>query len=410
VSDSKPTANGYYKERRMKLWEYEYYSARDKEKADGRPDGLFLGYTTFEFPSLALELYGGTAATCLLLKLYSIGTAKAAKATTDSPITCRFRMDKFAEKLGITVRAASRIVTQLEKDRFLERLEQGRSEAYSKAGEYGSAKFMLKKPGSNWALHAYSIEERNEFGFPQGILTANEYHSIIVVPREVVEPFFELPDAASRAVLLGGLEIVTNTGNECAYIKTDAQTGRNEWQDASHLSRTEFYKGVKTVRDWELLSYKKGVLAVRDPKTKKPNSRWKQRLGKDKGWTAEQRERYDYVVSRTPEENLKVLTAALPRIGLKEGDTKAHKWTKAKECPFCRCTSLHLHLHKRVFKCSNCTKRGSIHKKLLEPVLGQNFKGVVEFMKKTLRPDDNACLIELRESLVGELAREEIRI
>ena len=388
MSNSKPTAYGYQQEQKLKQWEYGYYSLREKEKTDGRPDGLFLGYKTIEFPALALELYGGTVATCLLLKLYSIGAAKAAIAITDSAITCRLRMDKFAEMLGITERAASRIVTRLEQDGFLERLEQGRSEAYSTAGEYGSAKFMLKKPGSNWALRAYSIDERNEFGFPQGILTANEYHQgIIVVPRELIGPFFELPDAASRAALLGGLEIITNAGNECAYIKTDTSTGCNDWQDASHLSRTEFYKGMKTVRDRQLFSYKKGVLAVLDPKTKKPNCRWKHRRGKDKHWTPEQKARYDYVVSRTPEENLKVLTVALPHIGLKEADAKACKWTKAKECPFCHFTSLHMHFYKRVFKCSNCSKKGSIHKQLLGPVLGQNFKGVVEFMETVLQPE-----------------------
>jgi len=373
----------------------EYFVAREQERLAGRPSGLWIGYPAFDFPAIALEMYGGTTPLRILLRIYAHASSKAMRVSPNTGITLRTRISKHAGELKISRRSVSEAFRQLEQDGFIERLEQGRSEHHDSAGDFRSARIALTYPGDKWPLRAVpveerdkfrplravSVEERDKFGFPQGLLTANDYlGDIIIVPYAFMKRLNKLPDACSRAALLGALRECTDAGNESVILSPE------QWCERSHLSRTDLFRGKRTLIDRKLVSYKRGILTMHDPKTQEPNARW-QRRHTDKGWTPEQTERYEYVTSRTPEQILQVLLAAFPDIGLREVEAKPYKWIKEKKCPFCFAPTLFVHLHKRIFRCVGCNRRGHIFKQLIGQGLRQSFREVVEFSKRVLQSE-----------------------
>jgi len=325
-------------------------------------------------------MYGGTTPLRVLLRIYAHGSVKAMRGTRNIGITIHTAIGKHAGDLKTSRRSISDAFSQLEKDKFIERLEQGRSETHDHAGEFRSAHISLLYPGKNWTLRSTVTDQRDAFGVPQGILTANDYAGgIIIVPYDFLKKLNKLPDACSRAALLGALRECTDAGNESVLLSPQ------QWQEHSHLSRSDLYRGKRVLIDRKLLSYRRGILTMHDPKTLKPTERWKRR-DTATYWSPEQTARYEYIVNRTAEDTFRVLKAAFPDMGLREVESKSYKWIGEKKCPFCHEATLYVHLHKRIFRCvkGSCSRRGKIYKKLLGDGLRLPFKDVVAYCKSVL--------------------------
>ena len=105
---------------------------REQLRSDGRPEGVWTGFSRFQAPVEILE-YAGEPAAHLLLHLYLLGAGASNTASVGADVRFYRLVETLASGTGLSERKVERALARLRKDRHID-CRQGRKSD----GDYGA--------------------------------------------------------------------------------------------------------------------------------------------------------------------------------------------------------------------------------------------------------------------------------
>jgi hypothetical protein len=121
---------------------------REKLRSEGRPYGIWKGFSRFQSPVEVLE-YAGEPAAHLLLYLYCLGASASKRASVGADVRFSRRLKTLAKDTGLFGRKVERALERLKNDRHIE-YRQGRKSD----GSYGAGRIYLLEPSTGRRLPA----------------------------------------------------------------------------------------------------------------------------------------------------------------------------------------------------------------------------------------------------------------
>jgi len=208
---------------------------------------LWIGFSRFEVPE-GVTKYAGKVAAHVLLLLYQSASGKSFYSATESELSFVAVEDHLAKKTGLTTRSIQLAFTQLESDGRIRRLRRTRPD-----GTFRTSVFtLLDSSGSplQTSPYKYGVCRQNDVPF-------------VTIPKASLDAINKMKLASQKAVYLSALALVHQHKKESG-ISVD----RNEWQKLSGLgeSKYAFSSGLAYLKAEKLVTYRKGILTVNDPR------------------------------------------------------------------------------------------------------------------------------------------------
>ena len=336
---------------------------RSRLVSDGKPSGIFSGFSTFQCPVTLLQ-YAGNPAVHLALLLYVQGAGTSYRSSeTGADVSFLATIKRKAEVSGLSPRAVRSGFHRLEKDGYIS-LRMNRK---TDAGRFRARRVFLLNPETGERL---STDPGS-----YGLLSSNasdEYFSFITVPRASLEAIHIMKHASEKAVYLAALCLVSKACDEVVFVE------RLLWRQLSHLGKNAFDRGVRYCISRKFLSYRKHVLTVNDPQTGKPTERWK-----NAGVRIEHENthwKFD-LNTVTPEEWQTVVEKLLHESFAGDG------WRHGKDiaCPFCGERDVFaVNFSLSGFTCHGCREKGKLGQ-LVQRVRGTNMGAAKVFIQETIK-------------------------
>lgn len=294
---------------------------REQLRSEGRPSGIWTGFSRFQSPVEVLE-YAGEPAAHLLLYLYSLGAGVSKRASYDADVRFSRLVETLARGTGLSARKRARKV-----ERALERLKNDHRIEYRQErksdGSYGAGRIYLLEPSTGRRLPATGR---------YGLLSGEPYEptgpfDYITVTRHSLEAIHKMKRACEKATYIAALAFVSRDVHENVSVEPQL------WWEVAHLSRSSFYRGLRYCECQQLLSYKKNALTLFDPLTKKPVERWRH----PSPWVVHENSTVQLDFKTVLPEHWRFIVEDL--FGESFPEANASGWTRMSEeipCPFCK--------------------------------------------------------------------------
>jgi len=335
---------------------YEHHSASD----------LWIDFSRFEVPE-GVTQYAGKVAAHVLLLLYQRASGKSIYSGSQRDLSFKVSEEsehRLAKKIGLTTRSIQLAFTQLEFDGRIRRLRKTRPD-----GTFDTSVLTLLDS---------SGEPLQTSPYKYGVCRQNNVPFITFTKRSL-DAINKMKLPSAKAVYIAALALVHRNKTE-GGISVD----RKEWQSLSGLgeSKYAFSSGLAYLKAEKLVTYRKQMLTVNDPRTGEPADRsdnpkpWIDH-GPGTNWK-------DGDLDDVPAEDFQRFVEAMLGRKFEVGEDG---WTLRSECPFCH--------YKRRFRMNfawsqcicDCGKRGRLVK-LVSEVKGIPGSEVIALLKQSMKPPE----------------------
>jgi hypothetical protein len=332
-----------------------YKANIDVQIHEGKPDGIWIRYSNFEVPEY-VTWYAGQAPGHILLVLYH----RAESHGLSDHISLKVKENSVAEETGLKPRTVRHAFAQLKRDQRIRR--------------------EARHDKSDGTFLASAVTLLNDSGEPLtrpqkwGVCRSNEIRPFITFPVACLDEINDMALASQKATYISALALVSQQKQESVYVQKD------KWQELSGLGRNAFNSGVAFCKRKKLLSYSGEVLTVFDPKTHKPNERWKH----PRKWIDHVDTKWKYDLNDVPAERWQNF---LENMLGRKFEVGADGWTLRSECPFCRehKQRFRMNFQQSQFKC-DCGQRGRLGQ-LIERLKKIPMSEVIALLKQSMESE-----------------------
>jgi hypothetical protein len=332
--------------------DYQHHSASD----------LWIGFSRFEVPEVVTD-YAGKVAAHVLLLLYQRASGKSIYSSSERDLSFVVSEDWLAKKTGLTTRSIQLAFAQLESDGRIRK----RRRTYPDGTVRTSVVLtLLDSSGSplQTTPYEYGVCRKNDLPF-------------ITFTKRSLDAINKMKLPSAKAVYIAALALVHRNKKE-GGISVD----RKEWQQLSGLgeSKYAFKSGLAYLKAEKLVTYRKQMLTVNDPRTGEPADRSdnpKPRIdhGPGTNWK-------DGNLDDVPAEDFQRFVEAMLGRKFEVGEDG---WTLRSECPFCNYKKrFRMNFTWSQFIC-DCGKRGRLVP-LVSEVKGIPQSEVITLLRESMKP------------------------
>lgn len=343
---------------------------REREAA-GQREAFWRNHSQVQYPHRILELKGG--AECLVLAYFY-------QRASEISFRCNVQIaeleikniseEKLCKRTGLSPKSVYRAIDSLEKNQYI-RVTRTWS---ALTGERRVNVYLL--------LHSATKEPLYSFEDEWQVCLANKELPYITAPWETRETLIPMT-RSGRQVYLGALSMGSKK-TEMSFA-----VSREEWETETRLGRTAFDRGVTECAKRGLLTYKRYVLTLNDPRTGKPSVR------QPHEFTRHEDTNWKYNFNDLAAEHWRaVLADLLPRAVFNEGTDGWTHTSREVRCPFCHAERVfRVNVHRKVvdgketpprFNCYGCDRHGFLGQLVLWVKLYPSMRRVKKYIKGVL--------------------------
>jgi hypothetical protein len=273
-------------------------------------ESFWSGHSLFQVPFGVLR-YKGTAETLVLLYFYERANSVSFYSKSEVVIEIPVKEKTIAVRTGLNEDTVSDAIVSLEADDCI-RVSRRRDPLTK---QIRLSVYLL--------LHSQTKNPLTSTPGVFGVCHHNFERPYISAPKETREQLRRMKPGG-RAAYLSALALASRR------VSTKFGVTRDEWKAQSQLGKNAFHRGLRECELRNILSYKRGVLTLNDPKTGNPS----QRTSASRVEHANPRWRFD-LNAVTAEQWQDVIGRLLHRTFIVGSDG----WTRTERgsmCPFCK--------------------------------------------------------------------------
>lgn len=297
---------------------------------------FWVGHSRYQIPQRALD-YKGQSESLVLVYLYERAN-NTFYSSNPNPVVIEIlvKEETIAAKIGLSPWSVSQAINNLEADGAI-RVSRRRDPI---TGKRITSVYLL--------LHSQTGDPLLSSPGIWGVCHQNFDLPYIVAPKETREQLKVMTPSGTQ-VYLAALSLASKR------VQLSFGIRREDWKAETRLGRNAFDRGVKECVKKKLLTYKRYVLTLNDPKTGEPSKREKQEFVRHE----DANYRFDF-----RDVTAQQWQVVIQRLLKREFTINASDWTHARPdnlCPFCKeARSFTVNFTKQKFNCHHCKRHGKL--------------------------------------------------